>query len=337
MRISALVALQVLLLSSGCGGDDGGTGGGTGGGCTTDDECKGDRICEAGVCVDPHSGSSGTSGSAGSSGTSGASAGSGGKLAAAGSGGAIDDPEFEEACIENCKARQAAGCTMNVGSLDQCMAQCLVLDETNFSYCLDEQTTQYACQASGGYTCVSGYPQPKSTCANELQAVSMCQQKAPCRAFCDRAAGECAPDGSACVDSCYKTQTGFEDAICGVYYSQLLSCWGQSLTCKDGKPAVGSCGAQVAQVGDCIGRRQHVCDGYCWVADALGCGGADCVSNCKAKADVVGSCGSYYRNLVDCAIGDHALQMSCENGEPTPSATACSSYIQQYTMCMQNM
>ena len=56
---------------------------------------------------------------------------------------------------------------MNIGSLDQCVAQCLVIDESTQGYCLDEMTARYACLASGGYACVSGYPQPKATCSPE--------------------------------------------------------------------------------------------------------------------------------------------------------------------------
>ena len=79
-------------------------------------------------------------------------------------------------------------------SLDQCLGQCLIIDEVNNGYCLDEQREQYACLAAGGYTCVSGYPQPEATCISELTALSQCQQLAPCRMFCEQVGGECAPE-----------------------------------------------------------------------------------------------------------------------------------------------
>ena len=134
---------------------------------------------------------------------------------------------------------------------------------------------------------------------------------------------------------CLATQSGFEDAICGIYYTQLISCWGQNLTCNGDIPAIAPCGAAAAQVADCIGRRQTACDGYCWLADALGCGSDTCVETCRPKVDQ-STCGHYYRSLIDCSYSNNELRMSCENGEPKPS-TECASYEQQYTMCMSGM
>jgi hypothetical protein len=338
------VVLALAAVSGACGDDE--TAADSGEGCTTDAQCKGDRICVDRQCVDPGEGGgvqSGNGGSAaGQSGTAaagqgGSSSGSGGSggssgLGGAAGGGVIDDPELENACIKNCQARQNAACSMNIGSLDQCMGQCLVIDEQSYGYCLDEQTAQYACLASGGYTCVSGYPQPKSTCVTESQALSSCSQKIPCRRFCARAAGQCAPEGDACVTACIAEQSSFADAICGVYYSQLLSCWGMSLTCDGDAPAVAPCGPYVAEVADCIGRRNHECDGICWAAERLGCGSDSCVTSCREKADAT-SCGSYYRSYLDCAFSSNALQLECVDGAPVPTA-ACASQQQQYTSCM---
>src|SRR5678809_1256325 len=88
-------------------GDDDSAAGTTSGGCTTDIECKGDRVCEDGECVDPH-GAGDSDGGAGSM--------------------VIDDPELEAACSLDCMARNDAACEMNIGSLDQCLGQCLVID-----------------------------------------------------------------------------------------------------------------------------------------------------------------------------------------------------------------
>jgi hypothetical protein len=345
MKAWLSVVLVFAAISGACGDDDSAAGNGEG--CTTDDQCKGDRICVDRQCVDPGSGGGVQSGSGGSSGASGGAAGQSGSAAgsggmggkggssAAGSGGAIDDPELEQACSKNCEARQNAGCTMNIGSLDQCNAQCLVIDEQGYGYCLDEQTAQYACLASGGYACVSGYPSPKSTCVSENQALSTCSQKVPCRRFCERAAGQCAPAGEECVTSCLETQSSFEDAICGVYYSQLLYCWGTSLTCNGDAPAVGSCGAAVAEVADCVARRNDECDGFCWAAETLGCGSDSCLTDCRAKLNAT-SCGSYYRNYLDCAFSSNELRMECKDGAPEITE-ACATQQQQYTSCMAAM
>jgi hypothetical protein len=336
-----LLALALIELSGACGGDDP-PAANSGGGCTTDIECKGTRICVDRQCVDP-GGSAGDSadpdaavrGGGISSGAGGSGhAGTGGS-GAAGNGVIGDDPELEKACSKNCEARQAASCPMNTGSLDQCLAQCLVIDEQGYGYCLEEQTAQYACLASGGYACVSGYPQPKATCIAESQALSMCSQKAPCRRFCERAAGKCAPAGDECVTSCLAEQKGFSDALCGVYYSSLISCWGQSLTCNGDIPTIEPCGAIASEIADCIARRNHECDGFCWAAERMGCGSDACVTTCRAKADET-TCGRMYRSLVECTYSSNELRMTCENGEPTPSAK-CASAQQQYALCMTGM
>jgi hypothetical protein len=325
-----------LVIAAGCGDDDAATGQ-SGGGCITDVECKGDRICADGVCVSPDDGPPvGGGGKAGSSGSpaSGADSGVAGARGGAGGRGPIDDPELERACGLNCEARIDASCEMNIGSLDQCLAQCLVIDEQHRGYCLEEQTDQFACMASGGYTCISGYPQPKSTCIAEAQALGTCTQMTPCREFCARAAGECAAEGDECVTDCMQEQGSFGDALCGIYYSQLLACWGQKLSCVDGKPAIGECGPQAAEIADCVARRNHECDGFCWAAEALGCAPADCLTSCKMKADET-SCGHYYRRVMDCTYSNRALALSCEDGVPTPDATMCASDIMQYDTCVQ--
>lgn len=332
-RFSLALTGWAVLLTVAC-GSSGSTS--SEGACITDSQCKGDRICEGGVCVDPH-GASGTGGSgasgAGAAGGTGGSSAYNGKRPQAGNG-VIDDPELEQACSLDCQARQSAACPMNPGSVDQCMAQCLVIDESTQGYCLDELTARYACSASGGYTCVSGYAQPKSTCIAESTSYSTCSQKIPCWSFCDALPEGCDAAGAGCFDSCTMQQKQFTDAICGVYYNQLLACWARGVTCNDGKPAVGTCGAAVAEVADCVGRRNHVCDGYCWAAEALGCGSSDCVTNCKAKADA-SVCGSYYRNLVDCATSSsRELNLTCESGQPVINTSACMSYLQQYDSCM---
>ena len=347
------LGLSLGLIAGACGDDDDAAGSGaTGEGCITDVECKGDRICVDHECVNPDGaddrdrdgGASGTGGTGGSrpsgtagsgrdGGTAGTRAGNGGS----GGSGVIDDPELERACGLNCEARAEASCEMNVGSLDQCLAQCLIADEALRGYCLEEQTAHFACQASGGYTCVSGYPQPKSTCSNEALALGKCGAMRPCREYCAITAGACAPEGEdECLESCLGEQSGFAVSGCGAYYPQLLSCWGQKLTCANGKPVIGECQSQAAQIADCIGGRAHECDGFCWAADALGCGSDDCVTTCKAKADEA-RCGSYYGRLVECTYRSRTLALTCEGGTPTPNATTYSSEIQQYESCVLQM
>lgn len=331
-QVAAGVVFFVLLLSGmGCGDDTGGSG------CTTDAECKGERICIDSQCVDPNGhDDAGPSVDDDDSGTAGRPAADGG-----GSGNpaeVVDDPELEEACTRDCEAKHAVSCEVGFGSLDQCRGSCLIVDEQS-PYCLEERTAQYDCLAAGGYTCASGYPQPKSTCIAEATALNECTQRAPCRGFCERAEGECAASGqAACVTECEEKLSGFDDSLCTHYYSQLLTCWGTNLECADGRPSVVGCEYQFSEVADCVGRRTHDCDGYCWAAEALGCGSETCVADCKAKYDE-SYCGYMYRNVLDCAYGNsgsNALNMSCESGELV-LGSACDSAVQQFDACVQAM
>jgi hypothetical protein len=120
-----------------------------------------------------------------------------------------------------------------------------------------------------------------------------------------------------------------------VYYGQLLSCWTRGEACEGSAPAVGTCGGAIANVADCIALRNHECDGFCWAAELLGCGGDDCLDTCMTTASD-GACGAYYGRLIECSIDDsRELYLSCDGELPTPDATGCASEIEQYESCMQ--
>jgi len=338
-----------VLIVSGCGGGDEAS---QPAGCGADTDCRGDRICENSICVDPEDRQSaaGTDGSGGDSdgegegdaqepagGNGGGAGGSGGggSSVTVGSDGVIDDPALEEACMRDCEARHAADCEMPIGSLDQCRGQCLIVDEVQNGYCLDERREHYDCLADGGYTCVSGYPQPQSTCIAQSQALAMCNQESPCRSYCDAIDGmSCAPEGD-CFESCRADEQGFEEAICGVYYTQLVSCWGQQPSCEGDRPSIAGCERQVAQVADCIGLRTGECEGFCWAAGMLGCAAQDCVEQCTPKLEDA-ACGYRYRRLLDCSYESYdGLYLECVDGEPTPTS-GCQSEAMEYDSCMQS-
>jgi hypothetical protein len=337
------MGLALLLPLVGCGVGDDGDGSADFEGCGSDVDCKGDRICEQGMCVNPDEAGNAGSGSVsdadtGSGSSSGVDAGSGSDTdTGSGSGSSsgsdvVDDPALEAACIADCEAKHQASCEMNIGSLDQCMGQCLVVDEINDGYCLSERRAQYECLAAGGYTCVNGYPQPQSTCIAENQALATCNQESPCRRFCDEVEGmSCAPDGD-CFESCRTQEQGFDNQVCSFDYSRLLSCWSADLSCDGDRPAVNGCGAQVAGVADCIGLRTGECEGYCWAAETLGCGSDDCVETCTPKLEDA-ACGYLYRRLLDCTYDDYDdIDLECVDGEPTPGAD-CESEVTEYAAC----
>lgn len=312
-------------------------------GCGSDADCKGDRICVEHECVSPGGGSGGSSATSVDAG--GGRGGIGGSAPDPGvdaggsvppSGEPVDDPLLEAACIADCESKHAAGCEMQIGgSLDQCMGQCLVIDEYGYGYCRVEQRHHYACLAAGGYTCAAGYPQPKSTCIAEATELAACNQKIPCRRFCDVAEGRCAPGGAMCFETCSATKSGFDDLICSYNYDSLLMCWTNDLVCDGARPSVVGCEESVAEIADCVGRRQTECDGYCTALDLLGCGSPTCVASCTTKTEQP-MCGYRYESLLRCAVQSNALQVSCEAGKPV-FAVECDSMKQEYDTCVQNL
>lgn len=330
MQRLAVVGLSALCALVGC-SPGGGGGQASHGGCGDDNDCKGDRVCDDGMCVDPGGGGGG--GGDGDGDTSGGD-GDGDASGSGGSGDVIDDPALEAACTRDCEARHAAGCEMNIGSLDQCRGQCLVVDEIQGGYCLDERREQYDCLADGGYTCVNGYPQQQSTCIAETQALSTCTQEMPCRQFCDRFDGmACAPAGD-CFESCRAEEMGFQDASCSFDYSRLVSCWGADPSCDGDQPSVSSCQREVADVADCIALRQDECEGFCWAAEAAGCGSDSCVTDCTPKLEDV-ACGYLYRRFIECTY-DRSYDgffLACVDGEPEPTSE-CDSERTEYEACV---
>ena len=340
---SAWVAAWLLAALTGCTGGGGGGGGGDFEGCGSDADCKGDRVCEEGMCVDPDPGDGdGDSGDGdGDSGDGDGASGDGDGDTTSGDGDGDgggrpvpnDDPELEAACMRDCQARWDAACEMDIQSLDQCNAQCLIIDEANGGYCNGEQRAQYACLAAGGYSCVNGYARADSTCVLEQTAVSECAQHIPCWRLCDDTDGLCAADRDACVQDCDEDLAQLNDIACSHYYNQLLSCWGQQepLVCQGDRPTIEPCRSQAAEVADCMNNRQMPCEGFCWAAGMLGCGDG-CLATCQPRLDDP-ACGYEYERLLDCALSYNDLYLQCVNG--TPAVTAeCQGEITNYQSCI---
>jgi hypothetical protein len=160
----------------------------------------------------------------------------------------------------------------------------------------------------------------------------MCALALPCKNYCAAAeAAGCAQPN--CFESCMaKTDVGSD---CGSDYSQLYYCQTQALTCENGKPSVQNCGDRVARIGWCVATysaNNDDCDGYCAMADLLGCGDG-CQADCKAKVEDP-KCGGVYSNVLNCAVDLIDLQVACVGGKLAPTA-GCESSVMQYEQCMQ--
>ncbi len=355
--LTTAMAVIAALSATACSSDDDGT---SLPGCGSDVDCKGDRVCENGQCVDPGatggasggSAGSGTDGEAGNPGDGGDSGGSGGEAAPGGSGGSgsagetggssgtggsdgVDDPMLEAACIADCDAMTDAGCEETLPSHDQCVASCLMLDASLQGYCFKETRDYYACKADGGYSCLDGRAIPHSSCIEEQTARTECTLAVPCRKYCVTAVEEsCADDHQTCVEQCLDERKQL-DSSCAYDYDRLIACWTDRLICENGLPSPLECEEDLAEAAWCIGVHDEDCQGYCWAADILGCGSDTCVTDCREKMDD-SRCGTYWRSALNCVLSLSTLNMSCSDGIPLPSGS-CAAEVQSYDDCLMNL
>ncbi len=318
------------------GGDSGMTGG-TGGDSGTTGGSGGDSGTTGGSGGDTGTGGS-KAATGGSSGTGGSKSGSGGTGAAA-----TDDllDEIDGHCDRQCEAQYALECAPPSSNKLICKANCVAQTAQLGDFCLREYADIVACQADGGYTCVQNTPYPNSTCAAQQVALSTCTQHLGCKRECGVAielgCTDATQDG--CTEACIADLDNLpEDAICAIYGEQISMCRatqqnpmcnGESLLTPAG------CSYAVLEVADCVhDDTSSYCDGWCYAANSLGCGGDDCATDCAAKlADA--TCGMAFQEMMDCGLffGDAA----CTEDMGFMANSICDSEAQTYTTCLSGM
>jgi len=247
-------------------------------------------------------GTSGTKG--GSGGTSTAKGGTSGTIGSAGASSDLLD-QIGEACKAECDAQYALDCAPASGNTLTCQLGCASQTSQLGDFCLAEYRDYIQCQADGGYDCVNSSPYPRSTCALQQQAFSQCVQHIGCKRYCAKVADLGCDDApfDTCLDACIAG----DDALPGscVYSTETIAtCQATSSTKCDGKgldvPA--SCNYAVLSVAECVSDdSSNLCDGWCYAANHLGCGGTDCAADCAANKTAT-TCSSEWNSLLDCAL-----------------------------------
>jgi hypothetical protein len=284
-------------LGSAGNGDSGAGTGGTGGSASGGTSAKG--------------GSGGTSTSKG--GTSGTKGGTGGSTAKGGSGGtaggsgATSDllDQIGEACKAECDAQFALACAPASSNTLTCQLSCAAQTTQLGDFCLAEYRDYVQCQADGGYDCVNDSPYPRSTCALQQQAYSQCLQHIGCKRYCAKVADLGCDDApfDTCLDACIAGDDSLP-ATCVYSTETIATCQATSSTTCAGKgldvPA--TCDYAVLSVAECVSDdSSDLCDGWCYAAEHLGCGGSDCSADCAAKKTAT-LCSSEWNSLLDCAL-----------------------------------
>jgi hypothetical protein len=325
------------------GGDDGSGGSGSSGGSTAARGGTGDSGGSGGAT----GGSGGTGGdtsAGGSSAARGGSGGSGGSTAGSGGSGAAPTDaildEIEGHCERSCDAQYALECAPANSNRLICETSCVAQTGQLGNFCMREYADYVACQADGGYACVQNTPYPNSTCAVQQLAFSQCAQHLGCKRECalSRSLGCTDATQDDCVESCITNANGLPDAICTVYSEQISMCRAtqQNPTCNGEQlltPA--SCAMWVLEVGSCIeDETSSYCDGWCWAANSLGCGGEDCAADCAAKSEDM-TCGMAFQQMMDCGLffGDAA----CTTDMGLMANGICDSEVQTYQTCLSGM
>jgi hypothetical protein len=317
----------------GSGGTDSGSGGtdtGTGG-------------SEASAGAGDSGATGGTSSSAGTSSTGGGApdAGRGGSTGRAGSTSVSGNTEelldqIGEVCETDCDAQYATECAPTNTNTLTCQLSCAAATAQLGDFCLEEYRDYIDCRGDGGYDCVNDYPYQRSTCAAEQVAYSECAQHIGCKRYCKKAIDEGCIESEldACIDECL-TQDQDLPEDCQRYYSeQIAYCQATNpTTCIEGglsTPA--ACSYAVLTIAECISdESQDLCDGWCWAANRLGCGGEDCASECAEKSEDE-TCGAAWKELLDCGLffGDAACDSASFNANGI-----CDSEVQAYTTCIE--
>jgi hypothetical protein len=201
-------------------------------------------------------------------------------------------------------------------------------------FCLEEYRDYVECRGSGGYDCVNDFPYQRSTCALEQAAYSECAQHLGCKRYCKESADQGCNDLP--FDECVTQCTGGDPSVpadCSYQVESIASCQVSiGEVCADGEPgSLDACASSVLYVAECVSDDSgELCDGWCWAANRLGCGGDDCATDCATKkADA--TCGNAFNELLDCVMffGDGACVDGAFNGNGI-----CDSEVSSYEACI---
>lgn len=294
-------------------------------------------------------GSGGTSGGAAGTGTAkgGTGTGTGGSATdggetATGDGGASATSDLLDAigaaCKQDCDAQFALDCAPTTSNSLTCQLSCATTTTQLGDFCLEEYRDYVQCRADGGYDCVSGAPYQRSTCAVEQLAFSQCTQHIGCKRFCEKTQELGCNDTpfDTCLADC-TTPDPTLPSTCAYETETIATCQATSSKACDGDalemPA--ACESSVLEVASCIDENgsSGYCDAWCWASDKLGCGPADCATDCATKtADT--TCGSQWTSLLDCVLffGDG---MCSADGLTIAGNGICDSEQSEYQTCVQ--
>jgi hypothetical protein len=317
-----------------CGGGDGG-----GGGEGDDDSGNAGDAGESGTSGTSGSDTGGneSGGSGGDNGGTTSKGGSGGKGGTSGTGTGATGPaldRIEDACGVDCDAQFALECAPASQNTLTCKYQCAAQTGQLGDFCLTEYAEVVECRGAGGYACVMDRPYQNSTCAVEQLALSMCIQDLGCKRACDKSVDEGCTSMSLdeCIDACIAKG----DAVpmdCSYYTDSIEMCKvTSSATCVDGELSAPEACNRSVSLAECIAdETMDDCEGWCWAADELGCGGDDCMTECANRlADA--TCGMAWQEVMYCGLlHDEAV---CVDGFLAASGSICDTEQPAYTMCV---
>ncbi len=220
---------------------------------------------------------------------------------------------LEQACEDYCDAVGEVDCGGQQLSAAQCRAACPYLHDQLDGLCIAEYTAVFDCAADGSFQCHGDAVVPASGCVAEAQDLFECTEDLECKRYCREvvAAGCGGVSEASCVSACRDELAAYDEAWCEREYDGILACHSeQGVECVDGAPSPAGCEEPIVEMGECLGY-DDLCEGWCWVADALGCG-EGCLAECRGKVEN-SSCGYAYESVLRCQL--RADSASCEDGQ----------------------
>jgi len=241
---------------------------------------------------------------------------------------------LREACMSYCDAQYAVDCAPQASSIEICDLQCVASVSNQRQFCIEEYTERTQCLGEGGFECVNDYPVARSNCASETVAYSECVQDLPCKLYCAELAEiGCTDDELDCREQCV-AETTDDDALCRSRQNNYVNCIGlQGATCSDGNVIPHrNCISALFDAADCR-NDGNVCAAWCEGAAALGCGSADCQTDCEERLGDA-TCGTDYERMLDCGIRYGYVGCGEDGLETDPENILCDSEVERYAECV---
>jgi len=251
--------------------------------------------------------------------------------------------DIDEDCKERCDKIFALPCPPEGETVENCREACPRQYTDPAGFCLHETRDLTDCQARSPHSCVQIDAQrnlwrQEQPCTDRDAALRACLDHIECKIYCAKSIELSCNNGA--FDACFDTCRAREEAV-GSGWGQVAVCRGRdfeegTLTCSNGELLGGGqfCDRSVLRAAEDIidDEPDKLCEGWCFAATQLQCGGAACAATCATALEDA-QCGDAFRAYATCLI--EREELVCSEGQPTirTFSASCSTLGDTYDAC----